>query len=126
MCQRSSMHWTHRDRLSTVRGQGCAMTGHDVFPKEIVHYGAYVCLRNADESDRRALSAAAVPALAERLRLRNEFEPEAGPPQDSIAFLRRLGASAGTVADDDVLQASAVVHVASPSRGPVEEFCREI
>jgi len=102
------------------------MPAHDVFPTEILRYGAYVCIGVGEESDRRALREAAVPALAQRLRLRNEFEPEAGPPQDTIAFLQRVDAAAGNLADDGVLGASAVVHVASPSRAPVEAFCAEI
>jgi hypothetical protein len=45
-----------------------------VFPKEILRYGAYLCLRLGDARNRRALEAAAVPALAARLQLQNEFE----------------------------------------------------
>jgi hypothetical protein len=101
------------------------MSHDDVYPKEILRYGAYLCLRLGG-ADRRALEAAAVPALAERLGLQNEFEALEPQPRAAIAFLRRVGGSAAALADDGVLQADAVVHVAAATRAPVDEFCGEV
>src|SRR5215471_17048480 len=101
------------------------MLDNSVLPREILRHGAYVCLRLADGADRRAVAAAAIPALAEKLGLVNEFDPPDGPPALSIAFLRRQGATAGGIADDGVALADAVVHVAAPTAQPVSDFCAE-
>ena len=89
------------------------MDGDEFLAREIVRYGAYVCVRRSKGRDARAVAAAAVPALAERLGLQNEFGHGAAPPRDSIAFLRRHAATPGDIADDDVLEADWIVHVAS-------------
>jgi hypothetical protein len=102
------------------------MSHDDVIPRESVRYGAYVCLRLGDAVDRRALQAAAVPALAARLGLASEFEAPEPLPRAAIAFLRRLDGRAGDIADDDVLQADGVIHVAAATRDPVAEFCDEV
>src|SRR5207247_11004456 len=47
------------------------------------------------------------------------------PHAQAIASLSRHGAAAGTVADDGVAQADAVVHVAAPTAQPVSDFCAE-
>src|SRR5262249_49331242 len=47
------------------------------------------------------------------------------PPAQSIAFLRRQDASPGDIADEAILQADAVVHVAAPTAQPVDDFCAE-
>ena len=73
----------------------------------------------------RAVAGVAIPALAEKLGLVNEFEPAQGPPAQSIAFLRRNSATSGAIADDGVGQADAVVHVAAPTAQPVGDFCAE-
>ena len=101
------------------------MLDNSVLPCEILRHGAYVCLRLADGADRRAVAATAIPALAEKLGLANEFDPPGGPPAQSIAFLRRQGATGGAIADDGVGQADAVVHVAAPTAQPVGDFCAE-
>jgi len=82
--------------------------------------GAYLCARSVGARP----NAAAVTALSERLGLLNEFEgkPTAG---ESVAFLRRQGAVAGAIADDDVLHADVVIHVASRRPGIVEAFSEE-
>jgi len=41
-----------------------------------------------------------------------------------VAFLRRHGAAAGNIADDDVLHADWVIHVASRGDGIVDSFCQ--
>ena len=101
------------------------MRANDVRPAEILRHGAYVCLRVPDGA-RRSAAAAAVPALAEGLGLRNEFAAGDGPPADAIAFLRRIGATSADIADDGLLHAEAVVHVASATAAPVAEFCAEV
>jgi hypothetical protein len=101
------------------------MRANDVKSAEPLRHGAYVCLR-VPEGARRAVIAAAVPALAEGLGLQNEFEAKDGPPADAIAFLRRVGATPADIADEGLLRADAVVHVASASAAPVTEFCAEV
>jgi len=91
----------------------------------IICRGAYVCL-TVPEASRGAVAAAAVPALAGRLGLRNEFEPGDGDPQEAIAFLRRVSARTGDIADAELLRTDAVVHVASATADPVVEFCAEL
>ncbi|OLB94311.1 MAG: hypothetical protein AUH30_18025 [Candidatus Rokubacteria bacterium 13_1_40CM_68_15] len=80
---------------------------------EILAHGAYLCLRRFGGGDVGSAGAARVAALAERLQLRNEFDPEWTPSRESIAFLRRHDATPGDIADDDLLQADWVIHVAS-------------
>jgi hypothetical protein len=101
------------------------MLDNSVLAGEILRYGAYLCLRVADGADGHTLAGVAIAALAEKLGLESEFDPAAGPPAHSIAFLRRLGATPGAIADDDVVHADAVVHVAAPSAQPVGDFCAE-
>ena len=101
------------------------MLDNSVLSSEVLRHGAYVCLRLADGADRRATAGAAIPALAEKLGLVNEFDPPAGPPAQSIAFLRRQGATDGAIADEGIARADAVVHVAAPTAQPVDDFCAE-
>ncbi len=101
------------------------MRANDVKSAEPLRHGAYVCLR-VPEGARRAVIAAAVPALAEGLGLQNEFEAKDGPPADAIAFLRRVGGSPADIVDEGLLRADAVVHVASARAAPVTEFCAEV
>src|SRR5215470_3729864 len=107
------------------RSGRCAMLDSSVLPREVLRHGAYVCLRLADGADSHAAAAVAIPALAEKLGLVNEFDPAGGPPAQSIAFLRRHGAQHGAIADDGVARADAVVHVAAPTAQPVSDFCAE-
>jgi hypothetical protein len=101
------------------------MLDNSVLPREIVRHGAYVCLQLGDGVGADAAARIAVPALAEKLGLVNEFEPAGGPPAQSIAFLRRHGVAAGAIADDGIARADAVVHVAAPTAQPVSDFCAE-
>lgn len=101
------------------------MRASDVRPSDTLRHGAYVCVRVPPEA-RRAVAAAAVPALAARIGLANEFEARDGHPPEAIAFLRRVGATPGPRADDTLLRADAVIHVASETEAPVAEFCAEI
>jgi hypothetical protein len=97
---------------------------NDVLSREVLRYGAYICLRVPD-SARPEAAAADVPSLAERLWLQNEFEPGEGHPSEAIAFLRRVEATPVDIDDEDLLLADAVVHVASRTAAPVTEFCGE-
>jgi len=101
---------------------GVSAMGNEVLSTEVLRHGAYVCL-TVPRDARARVAAAAVPA---RLKLRNEFDTESGHPPDAIAFLRRLDAAPGAIADDEILRADAVVHVASGAAGPVAEFCTEV
>src|SRR5215470_18068957 len=78
-----------------------AMRANDERSSEFLRHGAYLCLR-LSPSGRPTGAAAPVPALAERLGLRNKFEPGEG-----------------------LERADAVVHVASASSDVVTEFCAE-
>ena len=100
------------------------MRANDERSSEFLRHGAYLCLR-LSPSGRPTGAAAPVPALAEQLGLRNEFEPGEGPPGDAIAFLRRIEATAGDLTDEGLERADAVVHVASASSDVVTEFCAE-
>jgi hypothetical protein len=97
------------------------MHANDVRSTEAIRHGAYVCL-NVPAGELAAVAGAAVPALADRLDLRSEFEPGNPDPPRAIAYLRRVGATAGDVADHELLRAGAVVHVATSTPEPVEEF----
>ena len=99
--------------------------GNETLSTEVLRHGAYICLTVPREARARVASAV-VPAVAARLKLRNEFDTEGGHPPEAIAFLRRIDAAAGAIADDAILNADAVVHVASVAPGPVAEFCTEV
>jgi hypothetical protein len=98
------------------------MLDNSVLAGETIRHGAYVCLRSAG-ADTRALAAVAIPALADKLGLENEFTRPEAPA--SIAYVRRVGATAADIADDGLLHADAVVHVASAKPEPVSDFCAE-
>src|SRR4030095_2845131 len=120
-----SLHWTPIRRAATVRARRCVMLDNSVLAGEVLRQGAYVCLRLSAGADARRQAGVAIPALAEKLGLQNEFAPAGGPPAQSIAFLRRHGATPGVVPDDGVALADAVVHVAAPTASPVSDFCAE-
>ncbi len=101
------------------------MRADDVRSSDAIRHGAYVCL-TVPPDVRRDLVGADVPALADRLGLTNEFEAEGGHPPEAIAFLRRVNATLADIADDGLLGAEAVVHVASVTAEPVAEFCTEL
>jgi len=102
-----------------------AMRASDVRSNEILRHGTYLCL-DLPAGVRRAVAGAAVPALAERLGLRNEFEVRDGHPAEAIAFVRRVAATPGDIADDGLLRADAVVHVASAAAATIAAFCAEM
>jgi len=85
----------------------------DFTPAEILRYGAYVSF-TVPHAARDRIATADVPALTARLDFHNEFER--GAPGGSYAFLRGAGASSPGV----------MIHVASETAAPVDDFCREI
>jgi hypothetical protein len=101
------------------------MRADDVRSTDPIRHGAYVCLSVPPDA-RRAAAETDVPALAERLGLKNEFETADGPPQEAIAFLRRIGATPADLADEGLLTTDAVVHVASANAEPVAVFCAQL
>src|SRR5215470_2210805 len=86
-----------------------------------MRYGAYICL-SVPAASRAAAAGADVPALAERLGLRNEYGSAGGDPPQSVAYLQRVSAVPGQIADAGLLGAEAIVHVAAPAPEPVTEF----
>jgi hypothetical protein len=101
------------------------MRADDVRSMEAIRHGAFVCFR-ASPNAIPAAAGAAVQALADRLGLRNEFNSVGGDPEASYAYLRRVVATPGEIADDALEQADVVIHVATPSQKPVAEFCSEL
>src|SRR5919108_3127550 len=114
-----------RGRAYRADTGGSTAMGNEVLPTEVLRHGAYICLTVPSEA-RARLAAAAVPALAARLKLRNEFEAENGHPPDAVAFLRRVDAVSGAIADDAIRLADAVIHVASAAAGPVDEISAQV
>jgi hypothetical protein len=110
------------------------MRANDIRSTEAIRHGAYVCLSVPPNAQPLA-AATAVQDLADRLGLRNEFEPGDDHPTEAIAFLRRVDATPTDpaddatptdLADDDLLRTDAIVHVASATARPVEAFCTEL
>src|SRR5256885_15821546 len=84
-----SMHWTHRAGGPTVAGEGrTTMISNEFLASEILGHGAYLCVRRSGNGDVRRAGAARISTLAERLQLRNEFDPGTPPSRDSIALLQ--------------------------------------
>ena len=100
------------------------MLSNEFIPNEILGHGAYLCVRRSGRGDPRGVGPA-MATLAQRLGLENEFDPADKPPVESIAFVRRREATPRDIADEDVLQAGALVHVASRRADAIPEFCRE-
>ena len=101
------------------------MRASDTRSFDPVRYGAYICL-SIPPASQAAAASAGVPALAERLGLRNEYDSAGGDPAQSVAYLRRVSAVAGQVTDAGLLGADAIVHVAAMAPEPVTEFRAEM
>jgi hypothetical protein len=101
------------------------MRANDIRSFDPLRYGAYICL-SVPAASQAAAAAADVPALAGRLGLRNEYDSAGGDPPQSIAYLRRVSAAPGEIADDGLLGAEAIVHVAAMAPEPVTEFRTEL
>lgn len=91
---------------------------------KILRYGAYICFA-APNGRHSAWATAPVSLLADRMKLRNEFEAGHGPQDDTIAFLRRVEASPGSIEDNALSKADAVIHVASVAASTIPNFCQE-
>ena len=97
------------------------MRANEVRSFDPIRHGAYICL-SVPPASRAAAADADVPALAERLGLRNEYHSAGGDPPQSIAYLRRSSAAPGQITDPGLLGAEAVVHVAAMAPEPITEF----
>ncbi|HEX6526130.1 MAG TPA: hypothetical protein VF070_39885 [Streptosporangiaceae bacterium] len=97
------------------------MRARDIRSFDPIRYGAYICL-SVPAARRAAAAGADVPALAERLGLRNEYDSAGGDPPQSIAYLRRVSAVPGQITDAGLLGAEAIMHVAAMTPEPVTEF----
>jgi hypothetical protein len=91
----------------------------------VLRYGSYICLSVPDDV-RDSVAALPVPRLADRHGFLNEFDNPANHLATSIAFLRCVGATPGDIPDSGLLRAGIVIHVASPRRELVTEFCAEL
>ncbi|HVR39916.1 MAG TPA: hypothetical protein VMU84_12540, partial [Thermoanaerobaculia bacterium] len=89
---------------------------NDVLPTEILRHGAYLCVQPSDEH---------LLTLLARLEFTNEFDATSGHPADAYALLRRVDATPRDLADDALMQADAIVHVASPDASRVAQFCED-
>ena len=97
---------------------------NDVLSTEVLRHGAYLCLTLTPQA-RRQLASAPIPALVERPGLAGEFQTSGGHPPHAAAFLRRVDATSGAIADPELQEADVVVHVASTAAATVAEFCAE-
>src|SRR5262249_60174201 len=114
-CPSSALCIGHPRRARLPCGPGrCVMLDNSVLAAEVLRHGAYVCLRLSAGADARAAAGVAIPALAEKLGLQNEFAPAAGPPTQSIALLRRQTATPGPASD----HSSPRAHTAVPAHPP--------
>src|SRR5262249_53239766 len=118
MTRTTTMHWTHASEAPSVLAM-MLLRANDLQGNKTLGHGAYLCL-TVPPGARRAAAEAPVPALAERLGLRNEFV--SGNGQQSVAYLRRVSAAAGQVADTGLFGADAVLHVAAATAPPVTAF----
>jgi hypothetical protein len=100
------------------------MATDEFLATEILGHGAYLCLRRSGGGDVRA-AGAGLAAAAERLGLLNEWAATAPAARESFAFIRRQGATAADIADDDVAQAQWLIHVCSKRAEAVDALCDE-
>jgi hypothetical protein len=101
------------------------MIGDEFLARDVLGHGAYLCLRRSAGERPPRETARVLDTLVADLGLRNEFDPGTPPGKESVALLRRRTATPGDIADADVLEADAVVHVASPRAEVVARFCAE-
>jgi len=101
------------------------MLSNESLASEILSHGAYVCLRAAEGAGSPP-PPAALATLMERLGLRNEFDPGDPPARESFALLRRHGATAADIADEGILGADWVIHVASKRAEVVDDLCEGV
>src|SRR5215831_16180780 len=111
--------------LAFRREGGRPMRASDTLSFDPVRYGAYICL-SIPAAGQAAAAGADVPALADRLGLCNEYGSAGADPAQSIAYLRRVSAVPGQVAEAGLLGAEAIVHVAATAPEAVAEFRAEL
>jgi hypothetical protein len=114
------------DRWATAAHVGGMRNADDLRSIAPTRHGAYVCLRIGAEV-RDAVATAgerALPPLMARLGLVDSHA--GGAPPYALAFLRRIDATPAALADDGLLHADAVVHVAAPAPAPVASFVDEL
>ena len=80
------------------------MRANDIRSFAPVRFGAYICLSVPAERH-AAIADADVPALAQRLGLRNEYDSAGNDPAQSIAYLRRVTGAAPTSGTSDLAPA---------------------
>ena len=102
------------------------MANDEFLATEILGYGAYVCVGTSNDGAVRSAGAGRIASLAERLGLRNEFDPSAAPSRESFALLTRKDATTADIGDPDVLEARGMIHVSSSRAETVNEFCAEV
>ena len=98
------------------------MLSNESLASEILGHGAYICLRAVDGAGPLP-AAGPLAALTERLGLGNEFDPGDPPARESFALLRRQRATPADIADEGILDADWVIHVASKRAEVVDELC---
>jgi hypothetical protein len=96
--------------------------GDEFLAAEILGHGAYLLPTAPGGGDARGAGEGRIAALAERLGLRNEFDPGSPPARESFALLRRQDAIPADIADHDLEDAGWVIHVSSSRREVVTEF----
>ena len=101
------------------------MLSNESLASEILSHGAYVCLRRVDDGAQPS-AAASLTTLTERLGLRNEFDTGDPPGRESFALLRRYAATPADIADDGILSADWIIHVASKRGEVVDELCEGV
>jgi hypothetical protein len=99
------------------------MPNDEFLAAEILGHGAYLFPVPSGGGDVRSAGAGRITAPAERLDLRNEFDPGSPSTRESYALLRRSAATSADIADPEVLNAGWVIQVSSSRREAVTEFC---
>lgn len=84
-----------------------------------------MCL-TVQASDQARMASLPVSDFVGRHGLANEYAAREGHPTNAVAFIRRIEAMPADIADDALLNANAVVHVASPVESLVAGFCAEL
>ena len=122
----TSMHWTH-SRTDSYAGatRRCSDAQQRVAGQRDPR-SRCVCLPAAGRRRRAAVGGSALTALTERLGLRNEFDPGDPPARESFALLRRQAATPADIADEGILGADWIIHVASKRGEVVDELCEGV
>ena len=101
------------------------MLSNESLANEVLGHGAYVCLGKIAGAG-SVPDVAPLATLTERLGLRNEFDPGDPPARESFALLRRQSATPFDIADEGLLAADWVIHVASKRGEVVDDLCHGV